>query len=316
MARPVGGAKLDVIEFRLGVHIGPPGARSREGDVVSEKAAPGGDLSQPARKEFGRVGQTHESCSLRVAAMPVPGADGAHARLALGGVVVKRHVGTAGDALSARKDVLPFAFGKFGQTRTRLAGLRDPRRPAEREPKRSRARPRLGCTDIGADIGVSNMAVSPLSRRASSPRGGVASGVTWLTSTVYAGSLLIGPTNVCRVYPYETRLITMLDTDQLRSFLAIVDTGSFTRAAGARHKTQSAVSMHIRRLEEQLGCALFVKQGRGAKLTSDGEQLIDYARRIMQAEAGAMAALRARGSRARCGSASPTTTPRRSSPTS
>src|SRR5271154_2784372 len=87
----------------------------------------------------------------------------------------------------------------------------------------------------------------------------------------------------------------MLDTDQLRSFLAIVDTGSFTRAAGSGNKTQSAVSMHIRRLEEQLGCALFVKQGRGAKLTSEGEQLIDYARRIMQAEAGAMAALSRKG---------------------
>jgi len=87
----------------------------------------------------------------------------------------------------------------------------------------------------------------------------------------------------------------MLDTDQLRSFLAIVDTGSFTRAAERVNKTQSAVSMHIRRLEEQLGCALFVKQGRGAKLTNEGEELIDYARRIMQAEAGAMAALSRKG---------------------
>ena len=87
----------------------------------------------------------------------------------------------------------------------------------------------------------------------------------------------------------------MLDTDQLRSFLAIVDSGSFTRAAERVNKTQSAVSMHIRRLEEQLGCVLFVKQGRGAKLTAEGEGLIDYARRIMQAEAGAMAALSRKG---------------------
>jgi DNA-binding transcriptional LysR family regulator len=87
----------------------------------------------------------------------------------------------------------------------------------------------------------------------------------------------------------------MLDTDQLRSFLAIVDTGSFTRASERVNKTQSAVSMHVRRLEEQLGCALFVKHGRGARLTSEGEQLIDYARRIMQAEAGAMAALSRKG---------------------
>ena len=89
----------------------------------------------------------------------------------------------------------------------------------------------------------------------------------------------------------------MLDTDQLRSFLAIVDTGSFTRAAERVNKTQSAVSMHIRRLEEQLGCALFVKQGRGARLTGEGEQLIEYARVIMQAEAGAVAALSRKGLR-------------------
>ncbi len=87
----------------------------------------------------------------------------------------------------------------------------------------------------------------------------------------------------------------MLDTDQLRSFLAIVDTGSFTRAAERVHKTQSAVSMHIRRLEEQLGCVLFVKQGRGARLTEEGERLIEFARRIVQVEAGAFAALSRKG---------------------
>lgn len=87
----------------------------------------------------------------------------------------------------------------------------------------------------------------------------------------------------------------MLDTDQLRSFLAIVDTGSFTRAAERVNKTQSAVSMHIRRLEEQLGCALFIKQGRGTRLSEEGEKLIDYARRIIQTEAGALAALSRKG---------------------
>ena len=89
----------------------------------------------------------------------------------------------------------------------------------------------------------------------------------------------------------------MLDTDQLRSFLAIVDTGSFTNAAERVHKTQSAVSMHIRRLEEQLGCALFVKHGRGARLTAEGERLIEFARRIIQVEAGALAALSRKGLR-------------------
>ena len=89
----------------------------------------------------------------------------------------------------------------------------------------------------------------------------------------------------------------MLDTDQLRSFLAIVDTGSFTRAAERVHKTQSAVSMHIRRLEERLGCALFVKHGRGARLTTEGESLIEFARRMIQIEAGAFAALSRNGLR-------------------
>src|SRR5579863_992761 len=87
----------------------------------------------------------------------------------------------------------------------------------------------------------------------------------------------------------------MLDTDQLRSFLAIVDTGSFTRAAERVNKTQSAVSMHMRRLEEQLGCALFIKQGRGTRLSEEGERLIDFARRIIQTEAGALAALSRKG---------------------
>ena len=87
----------------------------------------------------------------------------------------------------------------------------------------------------------------------------------------------------------------MLDTDQLRSFLAIVDTGSFTRAAERVNKTQSAISMHIRRLEEQLGVELFVKQGRGVRLSSHGERLIDHARVILQAEAAALAGIAGKG---------------------
>ena len=87
----------------------------------------------------------------------------------------------------------------------------------------------------------------------------------------------------------------MLDTDQLRSFLAIVDTGSFTRAAERVHKTQSAVSMHIRRLEERLGCQLFAKHGRGVRLSIDGEKLVDYARRMLQIEASALSSIAQKG---------------------
>lgn len=83
----------------------------------------------------------------------------------------------------------------------------------------------------------------------------------------------------------------MLDTDQLRSFLAIVDSGSFTRASGRVNRTQSAVSMQIKRLEETLGRPLFVKQGRGVKLSQDGETLVDFAREILRLEAGAFCAI-------------------------
>lgn len=87
----------------------------------------------------------------------------------------------------------------------------------------------------------------------------------------------------------------MLDTDQLRSFIAIVDTGSFTRAAERVNKTQSAVSMHVKRLEERLGKSLFIKHGRGVRLSRNGEHLIDYARTILQAEAAAFEAITRKG---------------------
>ncbi len=74
----------------------------------------------------------------------------------------------------------------------------------------------------------------------------------------------------------------MLDSDQLRTFLAIADTGSFTRAADIVHKTQSAVSMQMKRLEERLGRDIFERDGRASKLTEDGERLLDYARRIVR----------------------------------
>jgi DNA-binding transcriptional LysR family regulator len=83
----------------------------------------------------------------------------------------------------------------------------------------------------------------------------------------------------------------MLDTDQLRSFLAIIDAGSFTRAAERVAKTQSAVSMQMKRLEERLGRPLFMKDGRGVRLSSDGETLAPYAREMLRIEAAALAAV-------------------------
>ncbi len=76
-------------------------------------------------------------------------------------------------------------------------------------------------------------------------------------------------------------MIPNLDIDQLKTFLAIADVGNFTRAADEVNKTQSAVSMQMKRLEDVLGRPLFARDGRGSRFTNDGERLIDYARRIV-----------------------------------
>jgi len=83
----------------------------------------------------------------------------------------------------------------------------------------------------------------------------------------------------------------LLDVDQLKTFVAIADTGSFTRAADIVHKTQSAVSMQMKRLEERLGKPIFLRDGRQSKLTEDGERLLDYARRIVKLSSEAVSAL-------------------------
>src|SRR3977135_2104166 len=85
-------------------------------------------------------------------------------------------------------------------------------------------------------------------------------------------------------------MTTLLDSEQLKTFIAIVETGSFTRAAEVVHKTQSAVSMQMKRLEERLGKAIFARDGRASKLTEDGERLLDYAQRIVKLNVETIAA--------------------------
>lgn len=76
-------------------------------------------------------------------------------------------------------------------------------------------------------------------------------------------------------------MIPNLDIDLLKTFLAIADQGSFTRAAEEVNKTQSAVSMQMKRLEDVLGRPLFVRDGRVSRFTVDGERLVEYARRLV-----------------------------------
>ena len=73
-----------------------------------------------------------------------------------------------------------------------------------------------------------------------------------------------------------------LDVTTLRSFVAVSDHGGVTRAAGALNLTQSAVSMQLKRLEEVLGITLLDRSNRKIGLTGPGEQLLGYARRMLE----------------------------------
>lgn len=70
--------------------------------------------------------------------------------------------------------------------------------------------------------------------------------------------------------------------DYLRTFIAVADTSGFTRAGLQINRSQSAVSMQIKRLEVEIGKALFDRVGKTVKLTTDGNLLIKYARRIVK----------------------------------
>lgn len=83
-----------------------------------------------------------------------------------------------------------------------------------------------------------------------------------------------------------------LDSDLMRGFLAVADLGSVTLAAGRLGRTQSAVSLQIRRLEDSLGQPLFTRLARGVELTPRGEQLVPYARRVVALLDEAAVALR------------------------
>src|SRR5262245_33368657 len=73
-----------------------------------------------------------------------------------------------------------------------------------------------------------------------------------------------------------------LDIDLLRSFAAVVDCGSFTAAGELVARTQSAVSVQIKRLEETLGKTVFERSSRSLTLTPAGQTLLAYARRILE----------------------------------
>lgn len=75
--------------------------------------------------------------------------------------------------------------------------------------------------------------------------------------------------------------LPLLDNDVLRTFVAIAETGNFSTAAEAVLRTPSAVSMQIKKLEEQLKTTLFLRDARSVTLTQHGEMLLSYARRML-----------------------------------
>jgi DNA-binding transcriptional LysR family regulator len=72
-----------------------------------------------------------------------------------------------------------------------------------------------------------------------------------------------------------------MDLLHLEHFLAVVDEGTFTRAAERMNRTQPAISQSIRRLEEEVGAPLFARDVHEVTLTEAGRVLADYARRLL-----------------------------------
>lgn len=87
----------------------------------------------------------------------------------------------------------------------------------------------------------------------------------------------------------------MLEIDLLRSFVAIAQAGSLSRAAQRMARTQSALSQQMKRLEAIVDQPLLQRTGRGVVLTHSGERLLGHARRILRAHDEAMADMSGRG---------------------
>lgn len=81
-----------------------------------------------------------------------------------------------------------------------------------------------------------------------------------------------------------------VDPRLLRAFVTVAEDLHFTRAAARLYVAQQALSRDVRRLERELGTELFVRTTRQVTLTADGERLLPYARRVLQAQDDLLAA--------------------------
>lgn len=78
------------------------------------------------------------------------------------------------------------------------------------------------------------------------------------------------------------RNIVNFQTDLLRTFVSVIDLGAYTKAGDMLGRTQPAISLQIRRLEELVGAPLIKQMGRSLTLTGEGEMLLSYAREILR----------------------------------
>lgn len=93
----------------------------------------------------------------------------------------------------------------------------------------------------------------------------------------------------------DDTLLPELDSDLLRSFLAVAKAGSVSGGAARLLRTQSAVSLQVQKLEEIVAQQLFDRHGRGVSLTARGEQLLPIARQVVELLDQAVIAMRGPG---------------------
>src|SRR5258706_13530565 len=89
----------------------------------------------------------------------------------------------------------------------------------------------------------------------------------------------------------------MMDLTDLHVFRTVVAAGGVTRAAARLHRVPSSVTTRVRKLEEELGVALFLREGKRMRLSPAGKVLLDYAERLLALAQAAREAMHETGPR-------------------
>lgn len=79
----------------------------------------------------------------------------------------------------------------------------------------------------------------------------------------------------------QNKQLPLLELDMLKTIVAIAEAGNFSSAAAMLFRTPSAVSMQVKRIEEMLGRPVFNRDSRSVTPTTDGELLLEHARRVL-----------------------------------